>query len=178
MFFTFKLLVDDRRDRFPVAAVAAPDLRGRVGRGAAQSHCVLVYKPPLSSAAKTRLAVLRDTNDGFVVAQRDLELRGPGELFGTRQAGVPRLRFASFSGEGMKMLVAAREALGKEVGADDVNIEVVVGHPGRTITDYADENGIDCIVIASHQPGLQDYFLGSTAARVVRHAHCAVHVLR
>jgi nucleotide-binding universal stress UspA family protein len=73
---------------------------------------------------------------------------------------------------------AAREALGKEVGADDVNIEVVVGHPGRTITDYADENGIDCIVIASHQPGLQDYFLGSTAARVVRHAHCAVHVLR
>ena len=70
-------------------------LRGRVGRGAAQSHCVLVYKPPLSSAAKTRLAVLRDTNDGFVVAQRDLELRGPGELLGTRQTGLPDYRIAN-----------------------------------------------------------------------------------
>ena len=70
-------------------------LRGRVGRGAAQSHCVLVYKPPLSRAAKTRLAVLRDTNDGFVVAQRDLELRGPGELLGTRQTGLPDYRIAN-----------------------------------------------------------------------------------
>jgi len=70
-------------------------LRGRVGRGAAQSHCVLVYKPPLGSAAKTRLAVLRDTNDGFVVAQRDLELRGPGELLGTRQTGLPDYRIAN-----------------------------------------------------------------------------------
>jgi ATP-dependent DNA helicase RecG len=70
-------------------------LRGRVGRGAAQSHCVLVYKPPLSAAAKTRLAVLRDTNDGFVVAERDLELRGPGELLGTRQTGLPDYRIAN-----------------------------------------------------------------------------------
>ena len=70
-------------------------LRGRVGRGAIQSHCVLVYKPPLSTAAKTRLAVLRDTNDGFVVAQRDLELRGPGELLGTRQTGLPDYRIAN-----------------------------------------------------------------------------------
>jgi ATP-dependent DNA helicase RecG len=70
-------------------------LRGRVGRGAAQSHCVLVYKPPLGKAAKTRLAVLRDTNDGFVVAQRDLELRGPGELLGTRQTGLPDYRIAN-----------------------------------------------------------------------------------
>jgi len=70
-------------------------LRGRVGRGTAQSHCVLVYKPPLGLAAKTRLAVLRDTNDGFVVAQRDLELRGPGELLGTRQTGLPDYRIAN-----------------------------------------------------------------------------------
>ena len=54
-------------------------LRGRVGRGARQSHCVLMYKPPLGKIARSRLAVLRDTNDGFIVAQRDLELRGPGE---------------------------------------------------------------------------------------------------
>jgi ATP-dependent DNA helicase RecG len=70
-------------------------LRGRVGRGAAQSHCVLLYKPPLGRIAKERLAVLRDTNDGFVVAQRDLELRGPGELLGTRQTGLPDYRIAN-----------------------------------------------------------------------------------
>jgi ATP-dependent DNA helicase RecG len=70
-------------------------LRGRVGRGAEQSHCVLLYKGPLGQIAKERLAVLRNTNDGFVVAQRDLELRGPGELLGTRQTGLPDYRVAN-----------------------------------------------------------------------------------
>jgi ATP-dependent DNA helicase RecG len=70
-------------------------LRGRVGRGATQSHCVLLYKGPLGRIARERLAVLRDTNDGFVVAQRDLELRGPGELLGTRQTGLPDYRVAN-----------------------------------------------------------------------------------
>ncbi len=52
------------------------------------------------------------------------------------------------------------------------------GNPGRLIVDYAKDNGIDCIIIASHRPGIEDYFLGSTAARVVRHAQCSVHVIR
>jgi ATP-dependent DNA helicase RecG len=69
-------------------------LRGRVGRGAAQSHCVMLYKQPLGQLARSRIAVLRDTNDGFIVAQRDLELRGPGELLGTRQTGLPEYRIA------------------------------------------------------------------------------------
>jgi ATP-dependent DNA helicase RecG len=70
-------------------------LRGRVGRGAAQSHCVMLYKQPLGELAKSRLGVLRDTNDGFLVAQRDLELRGPGELLGTKQTGLPEYRVAN-----------------------------------------------------------------------------------
>ena len=70
-------------------------LRGRVGRGAEQSHCVMLYRQPLGQLAKSRLGVLRETNDGFVVAQRDLELRGPGELLGTKQTGLPEYRIAN-----------------------------------------------------------------------------------
>jgi nucleotide-binding universal stress UspA family protein len=74
---------------------------------------------------------------------------------------------------------AAEAELNAELGGvSDVKPVVVYGHAGRTILDFAEEHGIDCIVIASHRPGLQDYFLGSTAQRVVRHAKCAVHVLR
>lgn len=63
-------------------------------------------------------------------------------------------------------------------GVKDVKAVVKTGHAGRTIVEYADAHDIDCIIIASHRPGLQDYLLGSTAGRVVRHANCAVHVLR
>ncbi|MEX0349282.1 MAG: universal stress protein [Paracoccaceae bacterium] len=66
----------------------------------------------------------------------------------------------------------------KLAGVEGVTPEITKGHTARTIIDYANANGVDCIVIGSHKPGLSDYFLGSTAARVVRHAHCAVHVHR
>jgi ATP-dependent DNA helicase RecG len=69
-------------------------LRGRVGRGKQESQCVLMYQPPLSAPARARLAVMRETHDGFVIAQKDLELRGPGELLGRRQTGVVGLRIA------------------------------------------------------------------------------------
>lgn len=69
--------------------------------------------------------------------------------------------------------------LQKEItGVPNVTAVVVRGHAGRTIVDYAVEHEVDCIVIASHRPGLQDYFIGSTALRVVKHAPCAVHVVR
>jgi ATP-dependent DNA helicase RecG len=69
-------------------------LRGRVGRGAAASSCVLLYKPPLNELARERLGVMRETADGFRIAQKDLELRGPGEVLGTRQTGIMQLKVA------------------------------------------------------------------------------------
>lgn len=69
-------------------------LRGRVGRGAKKSHCVLLYQPPLSVTAKARLQIMRETNDGFVIAEEDLRIRGPGEVLGTRQTGGISLRIA------------------------------------------------------------------------------------
>lgn len=72
-------------------------LRGRVGRGDSNANCVLLYQSPLSQLARERLAVLRETTDGFVVAQRDLELRGPGELWGSRQTGLPRMLVADLA---------------------------------------------------------------------------------
>ena len=76
-------------------------------------------------------------------------------------------------------LETARKALLAEVEEDKgISFDLIHGSAGHAITEYADKHGVDLIVVASHQPGLQDYFLGSTASRVVRHAHCAVHVVR
>ena len=86
------LMVIENAERMGLAQLH--QLRGRVGRGQHASSCLLLYRPPLSSLARERLAVMRDTNDGFVVARRDLELRGPGELLGTRQTGLAQMRVA------------------------------------------------------------------------------------
>lgn len=72
-------------------------LRGRVGRGSAESSCVLVYQSPLSKTARERIAIMRETNDGFVIAERDLEIRGAGELLGTRQTGLAGFRIADLA---------------------------------------------------------------------------------
>ncbi len=86
------LMVIENAERLGLAQLH--QLRGRVGRGAVASHCVLMYQSPLSKLAKERLAVMRNTTDGFKIAQRDLELRGPGEVLGTRQTGEMSLRIA------------------------------------------------------------------------------------
>jgi ATP-dependent DNA helicase RecG len=87
------LMVIENAERLGLAQLH--QLRGRVGRGKVDSHCVLMYRSPLSENGQARLSCLRDTNDGFIIAQRDLELRGPGELLGTRQTGLPEFRVAN-----------------------------------------------------------------------------------
>ena len=69
-------------------------LRGRVGRGSTASFCVLMYKPPLGKISRKRLQVLRDSQDGFVISEKDLEIRGPGEVLGTKQTGIAEFRVA------------------------------------------------------------------------------------
>jgi ATP-dependent DNA helicase RecG len=86
------LMVIENAERLGLAQLH--QLRGRVGRGTQHSACVLMYRPPLSAQGRERLAVMRRTNDGFEIARRDLELRGPGEVLGTRQSGVLQLRIA------------------------------------------------------------------------------------
>ena len=86
------LMIIENPERLGLAQLH--QLRGRVGRGAIASHCVLLYKAPLSKTATQRLAVLRESNDGFLIAERDLQLRGPGEILGTKQTGLAELKIA------------------------------------------------------------------------------------
>ena len=86
------LMVIEHAERFGLAQLH--QLRGRVGRGAAQSYCILLYEEPLSDTARERLKIIYETSDGFEVARRDLMMRGPGEFLGSRQSGVPLLRLA------------------------------------------------------------------------------------
>lgn len=89
------LMIIENAERLGLAQLH--QLRGRVGRGAAASSCVLLYQGPLSLMARQRLETMRQTNDGFVIAERDLELRGPGELLGTRQTGLASFRIADLA---------------------------------------------------------------------------------
>ncbi len=87
------LMIIENAERLGLAQLH--QLRGRVGRGDVESHCVLLYQQPLSEIAKTRLTTIRSTHDGFAIAQRDLDIRGPGEVLGTKQTGLLNLRIAN-----------------------------------------------------------------------------------
>jgi len=100
------VMVIEHAERFGLAQLH--QLRGRVGRGAERSSCLLLYKGPLGETAKARLAVMRDTEDGFRIAEEDLKLRGEGDVLGTRQSGLPGFRVANVAVHG-KLLQAARD---------------------------------------------------------------------
>jgi ATP-dependent DNA helicase RecG len=100
------IMIIEHAERFGLAQLH--QLRGRVGRGAKESSCVLLYRQPLSETARERLNVMRETEDGFVIAEEDLRLRGGGEVLGTRQSGLPAFRIASLP-EHHALLEATRD---------------------------------------------------------------------
>jgi ATP-dependent DNA helicase RecG len=109
------IIVIERAERFGLAQLH--QLRGRVGRGSRPSSCVLLYEPPLSRPARARLEAMRATDDGFAIAEQDLELRGPGEVLGVRQSGMPETRFADLPHD-RDLLEAARDDAGRILAAD------------------------------------------------------------
>lgn len=133
---TARLIVIDHAERFGLAQLH--QLRGRVGRGEGQSTCILLYKPPLSETAQARLKALYETDDGFALANRDLALRGPGELLGMRQSGDPDLRFTDLVRD--QALVQSAVALGQEIARsyEDDKALTSIGVPRSAIDALLD----------------------------------------
>jgi ATP-dependent DNA helicase RecG len=102
------IMVIEHAERFGLAQLH--QLRGRVGRGAAKSTCLLLYKAPLGEVSRARITIMRETEDGFRIAEEDLRLRGEGEILGSRQSGLPGFRLASLDVHGPLLAVAREEA--------------------------------------------------------------------
>jgi len=123
------VMVIEHAERFGLAQLH--QLRGRIGRGPGHSTCLLLYKTPLGETAKARLAILRETEDGFRIAEEDLRLRGEGDLLGTRQSGEPGFRVARLEFHG-KFLGAARDDAAL-ILARDPSLESARGEALRTL---------------------------------------------
>ncbi len=106
-------------------------LRGRVGRGAAQSTCLLLFQPPLSEAGRRRLEILRETEDGFRIAEEDLAMRGAGDMIGVAQSGLPRFRIADLERQAGLMAVAQSDA--RKLLAEDPGLEGARGQAARVL---------------------------------------------
>jgi ATP-dependent DNA helicase RecG len=110
------IMVIENAERFGLAQLH--QLRGRVGRGTAKSHCILLYQEPLGETAKARLEIMRSTEDGFVIAEEDLRLRGAGEVLGTQQSGLPEFRMADLSVHA-ELLATARDDAALIINRDE-----------------------------------------------------------
>jgi ATP-dependent DNA helicase RecG len=123
------IMVIERAESFGLAQLH--QLRGRVGRGAAASTCLLMYQPPLTEGARRRLEVLRETEDGFRIAEEDLAMRGAGDLIGTAQSGLPRFRIADLERQAALMELAQSDA--RRLLAQDPKLEGPRGRAARVL---------------------------------------------
>ena len=128
------IMVVEHAERFGLAQLH--QLRGRVGRGAAASACLLLYDPPLSASGQARLEVLRETEDGFLIAEKDLELRGGGDLLGARQSGLPDYRLADPAAHRDLLPLAAKDA--RALLARDPKLESPRGQAARVLQHLFD----------------------------------------
>ncbi|WP_439154660.1 ATP-dependent DNA helicase RecG [Yoonia sp.] len=123
------IMVIERAESFGLAQLH--QLRGRVGRGAAASTCLLLYQAPLSETGKRRLEILRETDDGFRIAEEDLAMRGAGDVIGTAQSGLPRFRIADLERQGALMALAQSDA--RKLLHDDPTLETDRGRAARVL---------------------------------------------
>jgi hypothetical protein len=123
------VMVIEHAERFGLAKLH--QLRGRVGRGARASSCLLLYDEPLTASARARLEILRATDDGFRIAEEDLRLRGPGELLGTRQSGLPALRLADLTCHADLLAPARKDA--RKILELDPGLHGARGHALRVL---------------------------------------------
>ncbi|MGL4320489.1 MAG: ATP-dependent DNA helicase RecG [Paracoccaceae bacterium] len=130
------VMVIERAETFGLAQLH--QLRGRVGRGAAASTCLMLYQTPLSDAGERRLKVLRDTEDGFKISEEDLAMRGAGDLIGTAQSGLPRFRIADMERQSALMAVAQSDA--RALLATDPTLESPRGKAARTLLWLLDQD--------------------------------------
>lgn len=128
------LMIIDNAERLGLAQLH--QLRGRVGRGAIDSHCLLLYRQPLSDTAQQRLKVMQDSHDGFVIAEADLRIRGPGELLGTRQTGLATFRVALLP-EHEQLLIEAQAIAGRLYESDPGRAEALMQRWAGARADFA-----------------------------------------
>ncbi|MEL6958385.1 MAG: ATP-dependent DNA helicase RecG, partial [Pseudomonadota bacterium] len=123
------IMVIERAESFGLAQLH--QLRGRVGRGAAQSTCLLMYQAPLSESGQRRLEIMRETEDGFRISEEDLAMRGAGDVIGTAQSGLPRFRIADMDRQAALMATAQTDA--RKLLADDPDLTSARGQAARTL---------------------------------------------
>jgi ATP-dependent DNA helicase RecG len=117
------LMIIENPERLGLAQLH--QLRGRIGRGSAESHCVLLYSSPLTGLCKERLAVMRESNDGFLIAEKDLQLRGPGEVLGTRQTGEMQFHIADLQRDA-HMLTEVKKTAQRLISEQPDNVEALI----------------------------------------------------